>query len=185
MARHNTRLVRRPAPRYQWCGHQGQEDLETFASTSAADVTLLCPSLGDTNQQSTVTIEKIFLRMLVTRIGVASVSAAAFVVAIQETVPATGVPVTVINPLDTTADNFTLGLKQILMTGLMEWPPIVLIPSSDAKSVNLGSLLTEYEFNGRRKLNRMNHALTLTMVDDSGTPDLRVFVQARTLLRFS
>ena len=180
------RFVRgaRPAPRYQWCGHQGQEDLETSASTSTADIIILCPSLGDTNQQSTVTIEKIFARFLVTRIGISSVNAVAFIIATQETVPATGAPVTVINPLETTADNFTLGLKQILMTGLLPHPPTVLIPSSDAKSVNLGSLATDMEFNGRRKLNRMNHALTLTMNADVDAM-IRVFAQIRILLRFS
>ena len=118
-----------------------------------------------------------------TRIGVNSVSAAAFIIAIQETVPATGLPVTVINPLETTADNFTLGLKQILMTGLLPWPGVVLVPSSDAKQVNLEAMMVDYEFNGRRKLNRMNHALTLTANDDNA--QLRMFAQVRILLRFS
>ena len=125
-----------------------------------------------------------FLRFLTTRIGVSQVNAVGVVVAIQETIPTTGVPVTVINPLDTTADNFTLGLKQILWTGLLPVPPVILTPSDDSKVVNNSNMLYEGEFNGRRKLNRMNHAVTLTMVADVDVM-VRVFVQSRILLRFS
>ena len=131
-----------------------------------------------------MTIEKIFLRFLTTRIGVSQVNVVGFALAIQETVPTTGAPVTVINPLDTSQDNFTLGLKQLIMTGLLPVPPVVLQPSDDAKIVNNSNMLTQYEFNGRRKYNRMNHALTLTVNADVDAM-VRMFFQARILLRFS
>ena len=181
MAHRNLRRVARPAPRYQWCGHNGVEDIETALATTVAEVTILCPSLGDSNDQSTVTVEKMFTRFSVTRIGTANVDASAFVIAIQETDPLTGFPQSVINPLDVVSDNFTLGLKQILMTGLLPFPGTML-KADDSRDITRGAMIIDYEFNGRRKINRMNHAITLTMVADASA-ELRVFNQTRILLR--
>ena len=183
MSQHRRGFVRRAAPRYQWCGHQSVQTLETSVATAASEIILLCAFLGDTNQQSTVTVERIIMSFLIHRILATEFDACAFVVAIQETVPATGAPVTVINPLDTAADNFTLGLKQILMTGLLGWPPVIL-RADDTSKENSAGMYQSFEFNGRRKLNRMNHAVTLTVNTDV-TAVLRMFVQTRVLLRFS
>jgi len=170
-----------PPVRYQWCGHQAIHIVK--AGPVAADVQLMCPSAGTSLQQSTVTIEKIFVRLLTHRILASELDAFGYMVAIQETVPTTGLSITVLNPLEVTVDNFALALKQLLMTGLVGWPP-VLLKADDTSKENSSGMLYEVEFNGRRKMNRLNHALTMTLETDVDAV-LRVFVQTRVLLRMT
>ena len=173
----------RPTPKYKWCGHQASSLIKPSVGLVVADIDLLCPSLGNTDIQGSVTVEKIFAWFTITREDFNATTGCAFMVAMQKTNPTTGAPIQVLNPLDTTADNFSLGSKDLLMFGHLPFPSI-LLTSADAGFAPRGGIVAMHEFNGRRTLDRLTHALTLTIVADT-TDELRVVRGVRTLVRFS
>ena len=183
MPRRNSRLVTRRPPRYKWCGHNESYIVQTHVATALADIMLPCPSLGNSDIQGQCTIERVLMYMTTNRQNVSEVDACAFLLAMQRTTPATGLPIDVLNPLDVTADNFTLGLKDLIMFGQLSWPPIVL-QADDTVAPNRQGISHFFEFNGRRTLDRLNHALTLTIVSDL-TDQIRIFVGMRVLLRMT
>jgi len=171
-------------PRYKWCGHQAIRTVENAADTALSEVQLLCGSLSITDIQGDVTIEKIRLDLTIRRLLTTELQGCAYVVAIQKTTSATGLPVEVLNALETTADNFALGNRDILLTGVLPVPAFLLRPSDNFPVIGGENLLYREEFNGRRKLMRMNHALTLNVNTDTSLV-LNVLIQTRVLLRYS
>ncbi len=174
----------RTAPKYKWCGHAAVLTVDTQGATATSDIMLLCPSLGNSEIQGEVIVERIILSFSTRRLLTTATSAAGFLVAKQKTVPATGLPLEVLNPLETTADNFEFGNKDLLYQGLLSIPANGFVGNSGAVAVSEQVIVERFEFNGRRRLERLNHALTLTVTADVSAV-LRTFMQVRTLLRFS
>ncbi len=171
-------------PRYKWCGHAQIRTVENAADTALNEISLLCPSLSISDIQGDVTIEKIRMDLTIRRLLAGDLQGCAYVIAIQKTTEADGLPIEVLNPLNTTGDNFELGNRDILMVGALPVPPAMPIGNGSGSQIARENRLHHDEFNGRRKLHRMNHALTLTVVADTSLV-LNVLMIVRVLLRYS
>jgi len=172
------------APKYKWCGHAAVQTVLPQTSQTTATPMLLCPSIGVTGLQGEVIIERIILNFLTHRLLTDDLDGYGFLVSKQKTIPATGLPTEILNPLETTADNFEFGNKDLLLQGLLMVPECTIRSDTQALKINGRGEQQSYEFNGRRRLERLNQALTLTLAADVSSV-VRVFVQSRVLLRYS
>ena len=177
------RRVRGASPKYKWCGHAKSATIETHVGMPTTEIQLLCPSLTLSEGQGEVVVERILLNFNIRRLLTSAIVALGFLVAKQKTIPTTGLPIEVLNPLEVTADNFEFGNKDLLLQGLLPVPAL-LIKADDSLNLSQEVLHASYEFNGRRRLERLNHALTLTITADI-TDAIKVFTTSRVLLRFS
>jgi len=179
------RMIRRarPNPRYKWCGHSKSFTVLTQLATATSDVQLLCPSLGDSEQQGEVTVERILLQFSIRRLLTSATVALGFLVANQKVVPTTGAPLVVLDPLEVTSDNFEFGSKDLFLQGMLPMPAL-LIKADDSLNLSQEVLTKDYQFKGRKRLQRLTHALTLTITCDISSA-IKVFTTARTLVRFN
>ena len=179
-------IARRPrtAPKYKWCGHAALQTLLTHPSTTTSQVQLPCPSLGNTEIQGEVIVERIIINFAIRRLLTSAVGAVGFLVAKQKVIPTTGAPLVVLDPLETTSDNFEFGSKDIFLMGLLPVPQCVMQFDANSLNITQETVTKEFEFNGRRRLERLTHAMTLTLTADFSSA-VSVFTQMRVLLRFS
>ena len=171
---------------YKWCGHNQLVPVNASTAVSLAQIPDLCPALDSTLGAipGDVVIEKIRLNVTMRRLLVTGVQASAFIVAIQKIDVTTGNPLEVLNALDVTDEQHALGNKDILMLDLLPVPACIRAQADDTLLISLENIVTRYEFNGRRKLSRLNHAVTFMPVADVSSA-LDCFVQSRILLRYS
>jgi len=171
----------KPPAKYKWCGTSGNDSVP-IAPTALVDIELLCSSLGITDIQGDVTIEKILLDISIQRLLTTQIQQVGMMVGIQKITSTSGLPVESLRPVDAVTANFQLGNRDLLLQGRMSIPPT--IDLAGARVVDFSTINHHWEFNGRRKLHRMNHALTLTIQADTANVLQYVF-QSRVLLRYS
>ena len=174
----------RPKARYKWCGAHGVVTVARDTSLVIADAAPLCPSLSDAESQGDTTIERIIIDFTVRRLLATDVSAIGFIVQMMTDDETTALPSKVVNPLDQTNPEFTFGNKDVLLFGLLESPPILVNGFTGTTSGNFGSLLRHVEFNGRRRLNRLNHSVQLWTATNTADDVMQVAFTSRILLRY-
>ena len=149
-----------------------------------ADAEALCPSLSDAESQGDTTIERILIDFSVRRLLIDDVSALGFVVQIMTDDETTALPSKVVNPLDQTNPEFTFGNKDVLLQGLLEYPSFLINGFDGTTTVNRETRMRHVEFNGRRRLNRLNHSIQLWLATNNVDDVMSVAFTSRVLLRY-
>jgi len=177
--------IRRGAPkRYKWCGAQGEKTISLGTSLVVGDVFPLCNSLSDAEAQGDTTIERILLWMSIRRLLTTDIDALGFIVQVQEDDVTTAAPSSVVNPVDGINPQFTYGNRDILLMGLMPVPQTQRNGFTGALELNKQLMVHHVEFNGRRKLHRLNDAVNLWIANTDTDAVLAVHVVSRILLRY-
>ena len=174
----------RPKARYKWCGAHGVVTVPRDTDLVIADQTTLCPSLSDAESQGDTTIERIIIDFSVRRLLASDVSGLGFIVQLMTDDETTALPSKVVNPLDQTNPEFTFGNKDVLLFGLLEYPPILVNGFTGTTSANFSSRMRHVEFNGRRRLNRLNHSVQLWLATNTVDDAMSVAFTSRILLRY-
>ncbi len=166
---------------YKWCAFNESRTPETAASTTTAELQILCKALTNANVQGDVTIERGIFHLNTRRISTGNLQAAVFGVAIQEVDATTQVPLQVINYLDVSVPEFTLGNKNILGYWPIQVPPIIGV--SGAEIIDKKVFVQTVEFSGRKRLERMHQSVVGTLISDASAV-VQVFLMSRLLLRY-
>ena len=145
---------------------------------------MLCPSLSDAESQGDTTIERIILDLSTRRLLATDVSALGFIVQVMTDDETTALPSKVVNPLDQTNPEFTFGNKDVLLTGLLSYPPILVNGFTGTTSPDFSADAQHFEFNGRRRLNRLNHSIQLWLATNTADDVMSVAFTSRVLLRY-
>ena len=180
------RVVRgaRPKARYKWCGAHGVVTVARDTDLVISDAFGLCPSLSDAESQGDTTIERVILELSARRLLATDISGLGFIVQVMTDDETTALPSKVVNPLDQTNPEFTLGNKDVLLAGLMSYPPILVNGFTGTTSPSFEGMAQHFEFNGRRRLNRLNHSIQLWMASNTADDVISVAVTSRVLLRY-
>ena len=174
------------APRYKWCAFSIIRTFEPAGSqaTTFNETLPICGPLGDFQMQGDVTIERIITMAHIRRVGVSNLDAAVLGIAIQEVVPSTGLPKDVINFLDLTDAPVTIGSKNILGMYPVMVPPRIINAGQTAEIADGSTYLHIFEFNGRRRLERLHQGLFMSCQADVAAM-IQGFITTRTLVRFT
>jgi len=174
----------RAKARYKWCGAHGVTTVARDTSLVIADVNPLCASLSEAEAQGDTTIERIILDLTVRRLLTTDVSALGFIVQQQVDDETTALPSKVVNPLDQTNPAFTFGNKDILLMGLLGIPSFIIDGFTGGLATDRSALLHHFEFNGRRRLNRLNNSVNLWLATNTADDVISVAFTSRVLLRY-
>ncbi len=169
---------------YKWCGKLFTRTVEDAAGTAASDVEKLCADLTSQEPQGDVTIEKILLDVTTRRVLETGIQRVGFYVAVQKVDVGTSFVSEVLDPVSLSQDEFQLGNRDILIQGLLGVPPVLSAGDTGTSEVTSELLRHHFEFNGRRKLHRLNNAITFTVLCEV-TNIVQVTVMSRILLRYS
>ena len=172
--------------KYKWCGSGRLLTIQIVVSTGTDEVFVLCPRMIDEDAQGDVTVEAVYAYISMRRIAVAGVDACGYILAVQKANNTTGEPLEVLNALalDSADASAVLGNRDILQHGLFDVPPVIPIGNAAGKQISDELRINLVTFKARRKLHRLTHGLYLHIVADTSA-EVRVFVSARVLLRYS
>ncbi len=184
MAQRRARFGPARKARYKWCSTNESKNFETSVATALADIPEICPAVNNPDIQGDVTIERIITHAHVRRLSTGNLQAVIVGLAIQEVDPATSVPLQIINFLDVTNSDFSMANKNILGYYPVEVPPITVAQDPGVEFVDKRVNVMTWEFNGRRKLERVHQGLFLTPLADA-TDVVQGFFQTRVLLRYT
>jgi len=174
---------KRSTPVYKWCTNRTVLVVPRTTVQIIADSIDICPFLGDIENPGTVIVERILLDISVLRLTTAVVQDCGFILRMQEVDPVTGLPTVVVNP---SGDLSRIGSnKEVLLMGSVPVPPNMPVGNAAGQQPTQGILKSDWEFKGRRRLNRLNNALILWFATSTNDAVVQVTTRARVLLRLS
>ncbi len=168
--------------KYQWVGHGNVIVPKTDASTPTSELLELVPAVLRTSAAGPRTdclIEAIYVHVHTHRLLTTTLDACGIIVWTAVVSEGADAPAQSLNAIPTDARAY--GNKNILIMAPVPVPP--LLGSSDLLSVTPDDqvMVSSYEYQASRKLDRQNQVLALTINSDVSSV-LRCFVQVRVLL---
>ena len=168
MARNNVK------PSYKWVGSSESRSIETVVATSPADVQLALGSSVIVEANNDVLFETMFISHAVRRLLTTGMAFIHVLVAMQKVDSASGLPIEVLDP--SAGAGFDIANRDIVAWYQLPIPPIVF--NDTLASIDRSVHITEKRIKVRRRIQRANHAMTLTIVSDVDN-----VVSARTITR--
>ncbi len=168
-------------PSYKWVGNTQVLTIKTAVSTAIANVLLPIPALASLDSDNDVLFERMFVDFSIRRLTTGSVVALGVVAALQKADAATGLPTELLDPLTTNA--FALANRDILAISRLPVPPVIL-GAGDALRVSSEVVHTRMDVKVRRRFQRANHVLSLTITADLSDA-VEIATMTRCLLRLN
>lgn len=165
-----------PKPSYKWIGNAETKVILRAVATPTSGIQLPVPSSAIPEANNDVLFERMFIDHSIRRLTTGSVVAVAAIVALQKVDDVTGIPIEVLDAL-LTGNAPGLANRDILAIYQIPVPPIIL-GAGDTLRVSSEVMHVRHDIKVRRRIQRLNHAITLTIV-----ADLDSVVEIRTLSR--
>lgn len=170
-------------PSYKWVGANDVQDIQRIASMSPGLVYLALPGSVIVEANNDVLMETIFISHSISRLLITNVGFLHVLVAMQKIDPSSGLPTEVLDPAAGTG--FDIANRDILAWYQLPMPPVLPVGNAGTFVTSDESVIYRHQVNVRRRIQRANHAITITIVNGVADDVIRVRTIARTLLRLN